>query len=71
MSLEQKCETCDRAKLLYAKTSIAICPYCDPRCEKCSHPKKDHIYVGHNTCQWCGECSSVWKWNTESWYLKL
>ena len=38
---------------------------------KCSHPKKDHIYVGSNTCQWCGECSLVWEWNTESWYLKL
>ena len=70
MSLEQRCETCDRAKLLYAKTNLMICSYCDPRCDKCNHPKKDHIYVGDNTCQWCGECSLTWEWDTELWNLK-
>jgi len=70
MSLEQRCETCGRPKLLYAKTNLVICPYCDPRCENCNHLKKDHIHVGANTCQWCEKCSLMWKWNTELWYLK-
>jgi len=37
MSLEQRCETCGRPKLLYAKTNLVVCPYCDPRCKQCSH----------------------------------
>ena len=70
MSLEPRCENCDRPKLLYAKTNLTICPYCDPRCERCNHPKKVHTNIGNNTCQLCKTCSMVWKWNTEKWYLK-